>query len=98
MTAIVLDLPPAGWFVIAVMQGKRRQDWVALMIDVPPDQFRTGHKARSCWVKLAGEYRDEWSARDALLDLMVTRYGESQRRGLTGLGLAHQFRRPLHAP
>ena len=74
MSAIVLDLPPAGWFVIAVMPGKRRQDWVALMIDVPPDQFRTGHKARSCWVKIAGEYRDEWSARDALLDLMVTRH------------------------
>jgi hypothetical protein len=34
-----LDRPPAGLFVLDVMRRKaRKRDWVALMIDVPPDE------------------------------------------------------------
>jgi hypothetical protein len=43
MTAIeTLDRPPVGdWFVLDVMRGKGgRSDWVALMIDVHPDDLK----------------------------------------------------------
>jgi len=35
-----LDRPPAGWHVLDVMpkKSRRQRDWVALMIDVHPDE------------------------------------------------------------
>jgi hypothetical protein len=40
MTAI-LERPPAGWFVLGVMRKVQRgRDWVALMIDVEPDDLK----------------------------------------------------------
>jgi hypothetical protein len=40
-----LDRPPVGWFVLDVMrQGDdppRKRDWVALMVDVDPDDLST---------------------------------------------------------
>ena len=37
-----LDRPPAGWFVLDVMRKEwRKWDWVALMIDVQPDDLKT---------------------------------------------------------
>jgi len=41
MTAIeFLDRPPTGWFVLDVMRFEaRKRNWVALMIDVDPDDL-----------------------------------------------------------
>jgi hypothetical protein len=37
-----LDHPPAGFFVLDVMQKEERsRDWVALMVDVHPDDLKT---------------------------------------------------------
>jgi hypothetical protein len=37
-----LDRPPHGWFVLDVMpKESRRGDWVALMVDVHPDDLKT---------------------------------------------------------
>jgi hypothetical protein len=36
-----LDRPPAGWFVLDVMRkDERKLDWVALVVDVVPDQLK----------------------------------------------------------
>jgi hypothetical protein len=36
-----LDRPPAGWFALDVMQKEARKwDWVALMVDVHPDELK----------------------------------------------------------
>jgi hypothetical protein len=43
LTAIeYLDLPPAEWFVLDVMktENARKRDWLAFMIDVPPDDLK----------------------------------------------------------
>jgi hypothetical protein len=41
----ILDRPPAGWFTLDVMRRESRKwDWVALMIDVPPED----HKSFGC--------------------------------------------------
>ena len=42
MTAIeYLDRPPTGWFVLDVIRREaRKRDWVALMIDVDPDDLK----------------------------------------------------------
>src|SRR5450756_2299991 len=39
-----LDHPPPGWFVLDVMRkdmAERTRDWVALMVDVDPDDLKT---------------------------------------------------------
>ena len=43
MTAIeYLDRPPSGWFALDVMRKEARKwDWVALMVDVNPDDLKT---------------------------------------------------------
>jgi hypothetical protein len=42
MTAIeFLACPPTGWFVLDVVRWEaRKRDWVALMIDVHPDELK----------------------------------------------------------
>lgn len=41
-TVETLDLPPAGWHALDVMKEHgRKPDWVALMIDVHPDDLKT---------------------------------------------------------
>jgi hypothetical protein len=36
-----LDQPPIGWFPLDVMKsGPRKRDWVALMVDVHPDELK----------------------------------------------------------
>ena len=38
MKPIELDRPPAGWSLLDVMRKEgRKWDWVALMVDVDPD-------------------------------------------------------------
>jgi len=79
MTAIeYLDRPPSGWFVLDVMRKEwRKWDWVALMIDVHPDDFLSRKRdptAPSCWVLIPGKHRNKDTAWDALEDMMATRH------------------------
>jgi hypothetical protein len=80
MTAIeYLDRPPAGWFALDVMRKEARKwDWVALMVDVHPDDlkdYRPGErKAQQRWVRVPGKHRNRDAAWDALEDMMVTRH------------------------
>jgi hypothetical protein len=73
-----LDRPPSGWFVLDVMRkGARKSDWVALMIDVHPNEYRLGgfRKAREAWVRLPGRHRSRDAAWAALVeDVMTTRH------------------------
>lgn len=69
------ERPPAGWFLLEVMRREARvQDWVALMIDVDPDQHLAGRKARECWVRIPGKHGSRDAAYDAFDDLMTTRH------------------------
>jgi hypothetical protein len=78
MTAVkYLDRPPAGWFVLDVMKtNSRKRDWVALMIDVDPDDFiaRRANTTKERWVRIPGKHRTWEAARDALEDLLATRH------------------------
>lgn len=43
MTSIKhIDQPPAGWHALDVMKtgDRRKWDWCALMVDVPPDELK----------------------------------------------------------
>lgn len=71
-----LDKPPAGWFVLDVMRQTRRSwNWVALMVDVDPDEaqarYQQGRKARSCWVRIPGKHRDRDAAWERLQELIA---------------------------
>ena len=77
MTAIeYLDRPPHGWFVLDVMRKvARRRDWVALMVDVHPDDLRTStYDYGQCWVRIPGKHKNRDAAWDALQDMMATRH------------------------
>jgi hypothetical protein len=43
-----LDRPPPGWFVLDVMRKSRTWDWVALMLDVDPEEHCLGRPGRGC--------------------------------------------------
>ena len=44
-----LDRPPPGWFVLDIIRKKSRTwVWVALMLDVDPEEHRLGRPARGC--------------------------------------------------
>ena len=84
-----LDVPPncSKWFILDVMKtgekggdtsrrfrpGRPRNIWVALLIDVDPDEFRTSHhtstKPDSCWLALGRHpTRDQaWDFAEAML-------------------------------
>ena len=77
MTAIeYLDRPPPGWFVLDVMRKEScGWDWVALTIDVDPDDRPDGSRtARAAWVRVPGNHRNRDAAYDALEDMMTTRH------------------------
>ena len=68
-----LDKPPAGWFPLDVMRKEaRKRDWVALMIDVHPDEHYL--TAREAWVRVPGKHRNRDAAWGALEDMIVTRH------------------------
>ena len=52
MTTIeYLDQPPADWFPIAVMRTKARsREWVALVVDVPPNELETRSWDNLVWL------------------------------------------------
>jgi hypothetical protein len=76
MTGHYLDQPPAGWFVLDVMKREwRRLDWVALMIDVPPNDHRDGARpVRQCFVQIPGKHISRDAAYQAFLDMTATRH------------------------
>jgi hypothetical protein len=72
-----LGRPPPGWFVVDVMRSEaRKRDWVALMIDVPLDEYRRGRRTmkRNVFVRIPGKHRNRDAAYDALEGLMATRH------------------------
>lgn len=73
-----LDTPPAGWFPLSVMKtGEgRKWDWVCLMIDIDPDDYRRGRNctAPSVWVRIPGKHRNREDAEAALQDMLETRH------------------------
>jgi hypothetical protein len=54
----------------------RKWDWVALMIEVHPDELK--HRApgatREAWVRIPSKHRNKEAAWDALEDMLVTRH------------------------
>ena len=47
-----------GWYALDVMRKQsRKRDWVALMIDVHPDEFKSdvSRTAREQWVPIPGK-------------------------------------------
>jgi len=79
MTPIeTLDRPPSGWFALDVMRKKARKwDWVALMVDIDPDDLRNclgSRRVGSCWVRIPGKHRNLDAAWDALENMMATRH------------------------
>jgi hypothetical protein len=70
-----LDRPPSGWFALDVMQRKEgSRDWVALMVDVDPDDLRSHPTHDYRWLRIPGKYRDLDAAWDALRAMMATRH------------------------
>jgi hypothetical protein len=77
MTTENLETPPAGWFVLDVMRKKAHaREWVALMIDVHPNEYRAGFflHTRECFVNIQGTHRSRDAAWDVLESLMATRH------------------------
>lgn len=69
-----VDRPPSGWFALSVMRkAPRKWDWVALMIDVDPNEYRPaeGRRARQCYVRVRGKHRNEEAAWDAICDMIA---------------------------
>lgn len=76
-----LDQPPAGWFALDVMKGmdSRKWDWVALMIDVHPDELKEyrrygSRSAQEAWLRIPGKHRNKKAAWKALRDMLKTRH------------------------
>lgn len=71
-----LDRPPSGWFALDVMRKeKRKWDWVALMIDVHPEDYPTLFAtARQGWLRIPGKHKNRDAAHDALANMIATRH------------------------
>ena len=72
-----LDRPPAGWFVLDVMQEPRKRVyWIALMIDIDPDgdDFKNHAPTRSVYVRVPGKHRNWHAAYEAIEDMLATRH------------------------
>jgi hypothetical protein len=66
---VTLDRPPPDWFVVEIMRRQSRAaDWVALMIDVPPDEYAQGRPStqRGVFVRIPGKHRNRDHAWNAL--------------------------------
>lgn len=72
-----LDRPPAGWFALDVMKEQQRgQGWVALMIDVHPDEYPPdgSRSVRQAWLRVPGKHRNRDAALAALENMIATRH------------------------
>jgi hypothetical protein len=75
VTIEYLDRPPQGWFVFEVMRKKaRKSDWIALMVDVDPDDLPGKRTARQFWFDIPGKHRSRDAAWGALQDVIATRH------------------------
>jgi hypothetical protein len=71
----ILDRPPPGWFVFAVMRERGYGwDWIALMTDVDPDLVPFRGSSRHALVRIPGKFRSRAAACDALPDMVATRH------------------------
>jgi hypothetical protein len=71
----LLDRPPPGWFVLDVMRTDwRKSDWVALMIDVDPDDRPHSRPVSEAWLRVPGKHRNRKAAWAALQNMMGTRH------------------------
>jgi hypothetical protein len=74
------DRPPPGWFVLDVMRkAAGNTDWVALMINVHPDEKKhrlceVAFLYREAWVRIPGKHGNRDAAWEALEDMMTTRH------------------------
>ena len=53
----------AGWHILDVMRKQsRKPDWVALMIDVDPNEFTSGRvrATREKWVPIPGKHHERF--------------------------------------
>jgi hypothetical protein len=88
------DRPPAAWFVLDVMRKEWRSwDYVALMIDVHPDDFKDYRRmAQHRWVRIPGKHRNKDAAWEALENIIAHAAlscrsgGRSHRAGLAAFG------------
>jgi hypothetical protein len=72
-----LGRAPTGWFALDVTRReKRKWDWVALIVDVHPDDYKPdgSRAAHEAWVRIPGKYSNRNAAWDALEDIMATRH------------------------
>jgi hypothetical protein len=68
---------PGNWFALDVLRAtSRKWDWVALMVDIDPDEDHPwGHRAvRQHCLRIPGKHRNVQAARHALEDMMATRH------------------------
>jgi hypothetical protein len=75
MTAVeYLDRVPAGWFVLDVMRKEARSiSWVALLLDVEPDDFKAGASGQSRWLEL-GKHKSRDDAWHYAKEVLATRH------------------------
>jgi hypothetical protein len=74
-----LDRPAPGWFALRVMRTKvRKWDWVALMVDVDPDELKKYRlippAVRQCLFRIPGKHRNRDAACEAFNEAMATRH------------------------
>ena len=65
------------WFVLEVMRKEsRRRDWVALLVDFDPDEYRSGVTPpyRQRWASIPGKHRNREAAVATLEDMLATRH------------------------
>jgi hypothetical protein len=76
MMAPHLDRPPSGWHVVTVCRAAARTwDWVASVIDAPPDpDHRRRTWIREAWYRIPGKHRNYSDACSALEAAMATRH------------------------
>jgi hypothetical protein len=74
MTAIkYLERVTAGWFVLDVMRKEARSSsWVALLLDVEPDDFKAGVSGQSRWLEL-GKHKSRDDAWHHAKEVLATR-------------------------
>ncbi len=76
MTIEYIDRPPAGWFPLDVMRQKGRSlSWVALLIDMHPEDFRNSAcKCQQRGLRIPGKHKNRDAALDALQSMIATRH------------------------
>ena len=79
----IVDRPPPGWFVLAVVPRSGRviplrpATWAALMIDVPAEGHCSGQQPATkpaVWVHVPGKHQTRDAAWDAFEDWRQTRH------------------------